>query len=670
MSHADVSPITGPESGPRHSFRRNAELHRSLPPLPTSDNHSTIPGSELQTTTIEKHPTVPIWPDEPQGLHRGGWLAALSCMGDVVVIMTSTMFFVYGSLVIYFDGVPVSEIPHLSILQDSSRYGPTIFPILFAAIVGQAMHAIAHWRLENGERMKVLDQLLGSSGLFSTIITQLKFRNMGFVGLALICLWILSPIGGQASLRVLDYNARLDSRTRPIYAMDWDSVFEPADRIPLSEIAPESTEASYSTQLFFGAALSSSLESKISPMDLWGNIKIPMIERLTNSAFYDDGWREVPRKNTTYSSLIGIPWSGVSSETNTTFNMEHSYWTLDCPTLELGYGLIGENGTSKFANGYVGSRSTSWGITMDTDVHGQKNYETDSNSTSIRISYSGTDGGPMDSMPHYTNATCFMKTSYVEVEVFCQRQNCSAIRIRPSIKPHQAPEIAMGMYPWAGIFVEGFHSSFAANMQSPCGFQRYFRHPGSPFTNTWGEDLALHNLTNTQFATSFSQLLNSFWLAGIGVAKLSTGVSTPIDPEQLPPRNMSLGGTFYQPINATESVTVPLLKCSRPWLAALFIATAAMFLAGAFGLVLEFTRKAPDFALNISSLTRDNPYIHLPPGGSTLDSIDRSRLLQDVRIRLGDIRPDDPVGYVAIASCDREGKVLRLKQLDRTRTFS
>ena len=73
------------------------------------------------------------------------------------------------------------------------------------------------------------------------------------------------------------------------------------------------------------------------------------------------------------------------------------------------------------------------------------------------------------------------------------------------------------------------------------------------------------------------------------------------------------------------------------WLAMLFVATSSKFIAGVFGLVLEFTSRAPDLAMNISSLTRDNPYIHLPPGGSTPYSVERSRLMQNMRVRFGDV---------------------------------
>lgn len=87
--------------------------------------------SELERVTSAKHPTVPLWPDEPQTLQRGGWLAALSCLGDVIVILTSITFIIFGSFVVHYDQVPITEVPHISILKDAARYvGHCIFPSL------------------------------------------------------------------------------------------------------------------------------------------------------------------------------------------------------------------------------------------------------------------------------------------------------------------------------------------------------------------------------------------------------------------------------------------------------------------------------------------------------------------------------------------------------------
>ena len=81
--------------------------------------------------------------------------------------------------------------------------GPNVFPILFAAVVGRALKGILCWRLERGERLGILDLLVGSTTLVNTITTQITLRIFSLIGPLLFVVWALSPVGGQASLRVM-----------------------------------------------------------------------------------------------------------------------------------------------------------------------------------------------------------------------------------------------------------------------------------------------------------------------------------------------------------------------------------------------------------------------------------------------------------------------------------
>jgi hypothetical protein len=76
--------------------------------------------------------------------------------------------------------------------------------MMFAAAVGRAICVLALWRLERGDRSGNLDQLFGSTSVFQTIMTQINLRAYGWLGFALAALWILSPFGGQASLRIVE----------------------------------------------------------------------------------------------------------------------------------------------------------------------------------------------------------------------------------------------------------------------------------------------------------------------------------------------------------------------------------------------------------------------------------------------------------------------------------
>ncbi|KAF2003067.1 hypothetical protein P154DRAFT_561548 [Amniculicola lignicola CBS 123094] len=576
------------------------------------------------------------------------------------------------------------------------------------------MHAMAHWRLENGERMRVLDQLLGSTGLFATVVTQLKFRNMGVLGFALILLWALSPVGGQASLRILDYDTATTIRSRTLYFLDRNSTYQRSDATLLGS---DGHNAEFVAQSLFAAALGSTKDTQEGSMDSWGNLKIPMIERI--SSLQDlAGWHSIDHSsNISYSSLLGIPISTVSSDYNTTFNLETWYWTLDCPRLVQ---FTDESDESPVLPGEESISNSSLLARKDYSSHGTKRedrveyvvgsshawaltavnfktfkYETDSNIKNRMFYYRGQDddrGGSSNG----TRAECQMSTTYVEVEAKCLAKRCSVDRMRLSKQPHPPKEHAMGIDPSNTFFAMDLHDAMNPNtFRLPTPFQRYFVEPYAAYTRL-NASLDLYKLPKREFSLKMAQLMNTYWQGSISLGEITSGIP-PDDqvlrnerfmtelrskPQETPGIPSDHNTTFlvqppnpiavptYESINATESQTFPVLKCQRSWLAALFVATSAMFLSGVFGLVLECTRKAPDFALNLSSLTRDNPYIRLPPGGSTLDSIDRTRLLRNVRIRLGDVKPDDPVGYVAIASYDRGEKVERLRGMDRTRTFT
>ena len=47
-------------------------------------------------------------------------------------------------------------------------------------------------------------------------------------------------------------------------------------------------------------------------------------------------------------------------------------------------------------------------------------------------------------------------------------------------------------------------------------------------------------------------------------------------------------------------------------------------------------------------MTRDNPYINLPPGGCALDGLERTRLLKDMEVKLRDVTPRHEVGHIAL----------------------
>lgn len=83
------------------------------------------------------------------------------------------------------------------------------------------------------------------------------------------------------------------------------------------------------------------------------------------------------------------------------------------------------------------------------------------------------------------------------------------------------------------------------------------------------------------------------------------------------------------------------------WVASALISSITLLGVAITGILLETRVIGPDIYGYVSSLTRDNPYFHLPPNGCTLDGIDRAVLLKDVVVRFDDVAPNSKIGHLA-----------------------
>jgi hypothetical protein len=122
--------------------------------------------------------------------------------------------------------------------------------------------------------------MLASSTTFaSAILAQVTLRSVSTIGCVLAAVWALSPLGGQASLRIMTVGQRtitnlanFDYLSAENSYVDWRS---------------GSAAGSYevtATRLYLDS-LTGPQRVKDSPADLWDNVKIPMLEDIP-------GWTE------------------------------------------------------------------------------------------------------------------------------------------------------------------------------------------------------------------------------------------------------------------------------------------------------------------------------------------------------------------------------------------
>jgi len=81
--------------------------------------------------------------------------------------------------------------------------GCFIIPVIFAALAARLATRIAAYKFEQGGTLCELEQLVGSKIIWSTINIQYQTRGLNFLGIGLLFLWSMSPLGGQAVLRIL-----------------------------------------------------------------------------------------------------------------------------------------------------------------------------------------------------------------------------------------------------------------------------------------------------------------------------------------------------------------------------------------------------------------------------------------------------------------------------------
>lgn len=73
------------------------------------------------------------------------------------------------------------------------------------------------------------------------------------------------------------------------------------------------------------------------------------------------------------------------------------------------------------------------------------------------------------------------------------------------------------------------------------------------------------------------------------------------------------------------------------WIAIDYFSGFLLLAAAIYSFWLRKHTLAPDIFGFVSSLTRDNPHFPVPPGGSTLDGLDRTRALRNMQVRIGEI---------------------------------
>jgi hypothetical protein len=523
-----------------------------------------------------------------------------------------------------------------------------VFPILFACVVGRASHAILVWRLGRGEKIGTLDMLASSTSLTNTFTSQVKLRILSILGIGLLALWALSPFGGQACLRQMSTSENVTTHDFPFV------YFAPEGDLGHVEMASTANQFAIIDGTFISSLIASAA-IKASPVDQWGNFKIPKIETYERYAVPDtEGWfdRDI---NVTYSSLVGIPmtWSDPDRVAQYAMEIETAYLSLDCP-------IVGR--PQDYKDYRMRSSLNASGSTSAVYVANYVWPRLNNDSTLKPIEFTYWDWG-------LTGASqCSITTTYVEAKVQCSSAStCGVSRMRRSRLNHPVRGYTLldstprGAQRNMRIFFEHFTGLMNGHPAQSGPVQNYLLRPENPVASLADSEAEVPS--NETFATRLEQLFNGYWACLQGYTAISAGVKFDTD--------ISLGDMsgVTQVSNSTYSTRENVVQAHNAWVVTLAVASMAMIIASLVSPLARYFQKSPDLMLNISSLaTRDSPFVALPPSGSFLGASDRARVVKDIRVRFGDVKADADVGRLAIGTLDLPG-VPRVMPVRRKRLY-
>ncbi|KAL2072698.1 hypothetical protein VTL71DRAFT_12041 [Oculimacula yallundae] len=657
--------------------------YRSSSPEFFPKNNVAVQEIPLRSSTSKSSSPTPVigWPDQPQNLRKTASEIWLNIAIEVFLVAVSLPLLALAIAIVYYkDRIVVdSEWTVFKQIINSTKVG-TAFPYVFGIVVGRAMKLFGAWRLEKGVSLGILEQIMGSTTLGSTLTTHTLLRPFNFATLGLFTLWIFSPIGSRVSLGLIEPKLQpvvtnttvqyLNSRQASKFYSE-----SPEDQL---EIIAGPINALYTSSLMAPDS------AKMSSMDQWGNIKIPYFDRI-NANFTADstGWISLSDHqagNITYSSLLGIPFSKPIDDkvSNLTWTMSTTYLSLNChtmtrePLIPLNVKLDTDNTTwsslstspsslfSLAMNGFISPNKT-----LESS-HSISSFMTATNASSIPHtllfqSPIWTDDLSANATANLTmaGAYCDLSQQYVDVEVHCSgTQDCGVIAMRESLAPHAPKEftvlgfdLGFKMLSYLLPLATG-ESVTGGSLPQSTATELFLSGTSATLSHLTKVDLS--QLTPSEMEVRLGQVLNTYYTASLSPYSLTGNLlpSLPTSSSTLTISTPALSTTFQNRYSVNPK-----------WLSLYFISCTVLLLAVLSGIILKNLVVAPDILGWVSSLTRDNPYMReaMVGGGTAMGGWKRARVLEKMRIKIGDMgsRRYGEVGYIAVAT---EGEARALEK--------
>ncbi|KAF2852115.1 hypothetical protein T440DRAFT_527800 [Plenodomus tracheiphilus IPT5] len=603
----------------------------------------------------------------------------LSTPMDVLLALIPLFFLVVPCLALSLNNRPTSK--HGSDIRAVTLFLPTVFPIVYAAILCKTLRRIGLYKAERNATIGVglsaplgeilgyvctdycqtLERLIGCQSLFSTFERQLAFRRIDLLGVVILLTWLMSPLGGQSSLRLLSTKPRL------VESYDGSVMYFPIEGY-IRNMQRAGSWGWFLNDTLYTAALITTGSYIKTPMDMADYVKIPRLASL--STYVASGrnfeWHKVgDPSRIEYSSLFGLPIAGLPEKGNTTFTIASHYWSIDCDKMKVFEGstvmVLSMNTTFQieYRNGSMFEFASIW-------------YPSTWDKNQNPYTYVNSDA-------RISKTTCVKKPIAVESKVACEAQVCAVQEMRmvnrtdilqagtSFLSRLQAEDTAFGKMSKGLTSVKTGNKNDASSdllehwLVDPhlCTYEVDIN-PNS-LSSVPLQWVDLSRVPTADFNRRLEMLINTYWDVTLGglLRKGNITRSRVKDFEMHSDTDPNLSFTW----NTTNTYNVQHAGeqyVCHVWFAIITIVISLFLVAAALvALVLGILTKVPDTLGYVYTSARDNPYVTTQVS-SHLDGLEAARELRHVQIRIGDVNSTAEIGHVAFASTDTEpGKVSR-----------
>ena len=523
---------------------------------------------------------------------------------------------------------------------------------------------------QEGATVAKLEQLQASISLPGTLKAIWSLRTFtSRTSAALIIVWGWFYLGSQATTSEYEY------RTSGSYHKMQMAYFSPQKpSLFYSEhsavTVPDVTLSNLNSMYNTFSLSSSNVLSKPQSYDLNGAARIPLVNADGTQAaiIYSGkkldrkrhGWYDVGRSSVlNFASSIGTTiytWDATYGAANVN-NLEGdymsnaTYFNVTCETTD-------NYNASAFPKGVNPQSLYSINSTDD------RNFSTLSVTDSPRIF--DVWGRAPDLLPSLkvAHSSCRIHGVPIQIKVHCSTGNCAATRMRFVPGAAQTNRTAFDNNDFSSMF---FNNLLLSN-GVPNDFNFDAFDAQSPVANNlWmglfafinvaeGGKFSDQNLTlaeakaqsNMRLAFYMTTMINTYYQASLDPTQGSANDFTQYATNTQGIINGTIHSGDYLRGTVKGAMFSPQYRLSIPWVIVDLISCKILLAAAILAFWLRQRTLAPDIFGYVSSLTRDNPHLNLPEGGSGMSGLERARALKKVKVRIADVADENGVGKVGL----------------------